>query len=120
MPTSTELLLGRCSIAGVWLFQGFWCKVLGRVPRHAEVLAASPLFSPRGAHIFLVALGWFETLLALVVVSGAYSRPAAVVQIALLVAMNTGGLIWARKIIPDAAGMLFHNFAFAVLIWICA
>jgi uncharacterized membrane protein YphA (DoxX/SURF4 family) len=119
MPTSTELLLGRCSIAGVWLFQGFWCKVLGRVPRHARVIEASPLFGPRGARVFLVALGWFETLLAVSVLSGTYSKPTAIVQIALLLAMNTGGLIWARKIIPDPAGMLFHNFAFAVLIWIC-
>jgi len=120
MPTSTELLLGRCSIAGVWFFQGFWCKVLGRVPRHARVVAASPLFGSRGGHVFLIALGWFETLLALLVLSRAYSHATAIVQIALLLAMNTGGLIWARKIIPDPAGMLFHNFAFAVLIWICA
>ena len=120
MPTSTELLLGRCSIAGVWFFQGFWCKVLGRVPRHARVVAASPLFGSRGGHVFLMALGWFETLLALLVLSRAYSHATAIVQIALLLAMNTGGLIWARKIIPDPAGMLFHNFAFAVLIWICA
>jgi DoxX-like family len=120
MPTSTELLLGRCSIAGIWLFQGFWCKVLGRVPRHARVIEASPLFDARGAHVFLVALGWFETLLAVLVLCGAYSHATAIVQIALLLAMNTGGLIWARKIIPDPAGMLFHNFAFAVLIWICA
>ena len=95
MPTSTELLLGRCSIAGVWFFQGFWCKVLGRVPRHARVVAASPLFGPRGSHVFLVALGWFETLLALLILSGAYSRPAAIGQIALLLAMNIGGLVWA-------------------------
>jgi len=120
MPTSTELLLGRCSIAGVWFFQGFWCKVLGRVPRHARVVAASPLFGSRGGHVFLIALGWFETLLALLVLIRAYSHATAIVQIALLLAMNTGGLIWARKIIPDPAGMLFHNFAFAVLIWICA
>jgi hypothetical protein len=120
MPTSTELLLGRCSIAGVWLFQGFWCKVLGRVPRHAQVIKASPLFGPRGAHVFLVALGWFETLLAVLVLSGAYSKPTAIVQIVLLLAMNTGGIVWARNIMPDPAGMLFHNFAFAVLIWICA
>ena len=47
------------------------------------------------------------------------AHTAAVTQTALLLRMNTGGLVWARSVIPDRAGMVGQNFAFAVLIWIC-
>ena len=34
--------------------------------------------------------------------------------------MNAGGLLWARRIIPDPGGMLVKNFAFLVLAWVAA
>jgi DoxX-like family len=120
MPTHTEILLGRIAIAGVWTFQGLWCKILGRVPRHARVVEATPLFRRRQAHRFLPALGGFEVFLALWVLSAILPREAAIVQTALLIGMNTGGLLWARHIIPDPIGMVFQNFAFVMLIWMCA
>lgn len=113
------LLVGRCAIALVWFYQGMWCKVLGRTPRHAQVVEAAPLFTVASAHIFLVSLGWFETLLGVAVLSGRFPQLTAMTEIGLLVGMNTGGLLWASKIIPDPAGMIVQNFAFAVLIWIC-
>ena len=115
----TALSTGRIAIALVWLYQGFWCKVLGKVPRHARVVEAAPLFTTHSARWFLFALGCFETLLGLWVLRGKYAIAGAALQIALLIGMNAGGVLWARSIIPDSAGMLFHNFAFGVLIWIC-
>jgi len=103
----------------VWVYQGFWCKVMGRMPRHTQVVEAAPFFNPRRARQFLLALGFFETFLGVWVISGLFSPTAAVVQTLLLLGMNAGGLIWARAIIPDPAGMVFQNFAFLVLIWIC-
>jgi hypothetical protein len=47
-------------------------------------------------------------------------RPAALVQTVLLIAMNAGGTIWARRLIPDPGGMIVKNLAFLVLIWIAA
>jgi uncharacterized membrane protein YphA (DoxX/SURF4 family) len=114
-----QLLLARIAISAVWFYQGFWCKVLGRVARHVRVVESAPVFNPRSARRFLLALGWFETFLGVWVLTGAFARSAATVEIALLAAMNTGGLLWARSIIPDPAGMVFQNFALAVLIWIC-
>ncbi len=103
----------------VWFYQGFWCKVLGKVPRHREVVEATPFFPLRHARSFLLTLGVFESLLGVWVLSGLFPRAAALVQIGLLLGMNAGGLIWARAIIPDPPGMVFQNFAFVVLIWIC-
>ena len=77
------------------------------------------MFRGQGARLFLLALGCFETLLSFWVLSGRFSQAAAAIQIALLIGMNAGGLLWARKIIPDPAGMIFHNFVFLVLIWVC-
>jgi hypothetical protein len=68
----------------------------------------------------LLSLGLFEVLLAVWVISGRLALQAALVQTALLLLMNGGGVIWARRIIPDAAGMLFQNLAFAMLAWVAA
>ncbi len=114
----TAIWAGRFAIAGIWLYQGLWCKVLGRVPRHREVMASSPVFGGSSKQ-FAILLGWWEVALACWVLSGSYARAAAITQICLLVVMNTGGLLWARRIIPDPAGMVFHNLALIVLIWMC-
>ena len=119
MTTMTAILLGRLGIAMVWIYQGFWCKVLGKMPRHRQVVEATPFFNGRHARQFLLALGLFETVLGVWVISGLFPRAAALVQTCLLLGMNAGGLIWARAIIPDPIGMVFQNFAFLTLIWIC-
>jgi hypothetical protein len=52
--------------------------------------------------------------------SGALSIPCAAVQTGLLVALNAAGLLWARALIHDPAGMVVKNFAFLVLVWVSA
>ena len=44
----------------------------------------------------------------------------ALVQTALLISLNACGLLWARRIIHDPAGMVVKNFAFLVLVWVSA
>jgi uncharacterized membrane protein YphA (DoxX/SURF4 family) len=108
----------RIAIALVWLYQGLWCKVLGGAPHHEAVIEAVPFIGSTAGHITLIALGLLECGIGLWVLSGRLMRQAALVQTVLLVAMNTGGLIWARHIIPDPAGMVLQNFTFLLLIWI--
>lgn len=108
----------RVAIALVWFYQGLWCKVLGGVPRHGAVIVAVPFIGSAGGHITLIALGLFECAIGLWVLSGRWMRQAAMVQTVLLAAMNACGLIWAARLIPDAAGMVLQNFAFLLLIWI--
>ena len=112
-------MLIRISIALVWLYQGLWCKLLGRAPRHEKVIAAAPFFG-RHARLALVLLGVFECALAAWVLSGWRMAEAALAQTALLLGMNAGGVLWARAIIPDPAGMVFQNFAFVLLAWAAA
>ena len=115
-----EPKLIRASIALVWLYEGLWCKLLGGVPRHAEVIAAVPFLGPAAARAALIILGLAECCIAAWVLSGRRMRQAAFVQTVLLVAMNAGGMIWATRLIPDPGGMIVQNLAFLVLIWIAA
>lgn len=117
MP-SNELI--RLSIALVWLYQGLWCKVLGRAPGHAAVISAVPLIGPGGSRVALIALGLVECAIAVWVLWGKRMHQAAIVQTVLLVAMNAGGLIWAWRLIPDPPGMILQNFAFLMLAWVAA
>jgi hypothetical protein len=65
-------------------------------------------------------LGAVETCLALWVLSGLRPGLCALVQIGLLVSMNSAGILWARRRIHDPAGMLLKNAALLVLAWVGA
>ena len=112
--------LVRLSIALVWLYQGLWCKLLSRVPHHLAVVSAAPFIGPKGGRLVLVSLGLIECGIGIWVLSGRQSRSSAIAQTALLMAMNSGGVIWAWRLIPDPAGMILQNFAFVLLIWTTA
>ena len=111
------LLLGQVAVAAVWLYEGLWCKLLGGVPLQVDVVEAVPFFTGQSAQWLLRAIGVAECGLAIWVLSGWRPLLAAAAQTALLVSMNSGGLLWARQIIPDPAGMIVKNFAFLVLAW---
>jgi hypothetical protein len=116
----SSLLLTRTAIASVWLYQGLWCKIFGRVPHHEAIVGGVPFLSAAQARRVLLALGSLECVLAAWVVSGIYAREAALTQTLLLVSMNAAGLIWARRMIPDPVGMLLQNFVFLLLAWVAA
>jgi hypothetical protein len=115
-----SLLLTRSAVAAVWLYEGLWCKLLKGVPLQFDVVEAVPLFSQGSAAWMLRALGVVECGLGVWVLSGWQPFLAAAAQTGLLVTMNSGGLLWARHIIPDPAGMIVKNFAFLVLAWVVA
>ena len=109
----------RSAVAAVWLYEGFWNKILGRAPREAEVVAAVPRFGARYGQPFLKILGIAEVVLAIWVMSGVFPGICSITQIALLIVLNVNGLLWSRHIIHDPAGMILKNIAFLVLVWAC-
>ena len=113
-------LLARAAIASVWLYQGLWCKLLGRMPHQMEIVGMVPFLNASQAHWALAALGSLECVIGAWVLSGICPRKAALMQTFLLVFMNAGGLFWASRVVPDPAGMLFQNFVFLSLVWIAA
>jgi len=112
--------LVRAAVAAVWLYEGLWCKLLRGQPHEFKVVEAVPYFGPRIGTAFLLTLGVVEVALAGWQMSSASPLLCAAAQTGLLIAMNAGGLLWARHIIPDPAGMIVKNFAFLVLVWVCA
>jgi hypothetical protein len=109
----------RGAVAAVWLYEGLWCKVLGRAQLQAQVVAAVPKIGPAFGPSFLKALGAVEIALAAWVISGIHPGGCAIVETVLLVVLNTGGLLWARRLIHEPAGMVVKNMAFLVLVWAC-
>ena len=114
------LMLLRFSVAAVWLYEGLWCKLLGGVPHQTDVVAAHPLFGKKLATAFLQTLAWVEIGLAVWVMGGWHPVLAALAQTGLLVVMNANGLLFARHIIPDPAGMVVKNFGFLLMAWVVA
>jgi uncharacterized membrane protein YphA (DoxX/SURF4 family) len=113
------LIVIRTSVAAVWLYEGLWCKILGRVQSQVEVVTAVPRLGPRFGVPFLEALGIVEVGLAVWVMAGIAPAMCAMVQTALLVVLNANGLVWARRIIHEPVGMVVKNVAFLVLVWVC-
>lgn len=112
------LVVIRGTVAAVWLYEGLWCKILGRVPSQIEVVTAVPKLGPRFGLVFLKVLGVAEVALAVWVIGGFAPGMGAIAQAGLLIALNANGLLWARHIIHEPAGMIVKNSAFLVLVWI--
>jgi hypothetical protein len=110
----------RVAVAGVWLYEGLWCKLLGRGERQLEVVEAVPRLGPKVGALFLKALGLAEVALGLWALSGVAPWPCALAQTLLLVSLNAAGLLWSRRLIHDPGGMVVKNFAFLVLGWVAA
>jgi uncharacterized membrane protein YphA (DoxX/SURF4 family) len=113
------LVVIRASVAAVWLYEGLWCKILGRMPSQVAVVTAVPRLGPRFGSPFLKALGIVEVTIAVWVMVGIAPALCTIVQTALLVVLNANGLLWARHIIHDPVGMVVKNIAFLVLAWVC-
>jgi uncharacterized membrane protein YphA (DoxX/SURF4 family) len=113
------LVVIRASVAAVWLYEGLWCKIFGRMQSQVAVVTAVPRLGARFGRPFLKTLGLVEVGFAFWVMTGIAPGVCAILQTVLLVALNANGLLWARHIIHDPAGMVVKNLAFLVLVWIC-
>jgi hypothetical protein len=112
--------LVRSAVAAVWLYEGLWCKLLRGQAHEFAVVAAVPRYGPRFGAPFLLCLGVVEVAIAVWALTGAAPVPGALVQTVLLIALNASGLLWARHLIPDPAGMVVRNASFLVLVWVAA
>jgi hypothetical protein len=112
--------LVRVAVAGVWIYEGLWCKILGRATNELRIVEAVPRYGAKFGRPFLATLGWIELMLGAWVLSGWAAGLCALTQTALLVALNANGLLWSRHLIHDPGGMVFKNFAFLVLAWVNA
>jgi uncharacterized membrane protein YphA (DoxX/SURF4 family) len=116
----TPLWLIHLAVAAVWLYEGVWCKLLNRQPRQVRVVEAMPLYGARSATRLLRLVGAVETAIGVWVLTGIAPIVCALAQTVMLVTLNLCGLLWARRLIDDPAGMIVKNFAFLALVWVSA
>ena len=73
-------------IASVWVINGLFCKVLGLVPRHRDIVAR--ILGPDHADAIAVSVGVAEVAMALWIVSNVGPRVNAITQIIIIATMN--------------------------------
>jgi hypothetical protein len=76
----------RIVIAMVWLINGLICKILGVVPRHERIVAG--ILGEDYAFKITKLIGVAEVMMVIWILSGSWKRFCAVVQIAIVAAMN--------------------------------
>ncbi len=105
----------RILIGSVWLINGLFCKVLGWVPRHQEIVAT--ILGDEHSLMITRAIGFGEVGLALWIWSGVRARLSAGLQMLLVGTMNVIEFLRA----PDS--LLWGQFntlfaaAFIALVW---
>lgn len=110
----------RLVLAGVWLYQGVWAKVLDGDPSHREIVGRMPGMTPTSARAATTAIGLLEAGLAAWVLSGRRPRACAAAQIGLMAGFNAGALIFARARLESPERLLARNAGLAALAWLAA
>ncbi len=105
----------RFAIAAVWLFHGFYSKLLGGIPRHEMIVGR--ILGETNAGWGTAAVGLGEIALGLWIVSGRQRIPCAAVQTAGIFAMNSIEIWLARDLLISASGMVALNVIFLALVW---
>jgi hypothetical protein len=120
VSTQRTVRLVRLGVAAVWLAHGLFNKLLGGSPRHLAIVQSVPGLSGTAGSSALGAVGVFEVLVAMWVLSGRRPRLCAAVQTAALLSMNLVELTYARHLLLSPAGLLPVNAAFLALAWTAA
>ncbi len=85
----------RYFIALVWLVNGFWCKILGMVPRHRQIVGR--ILGEENAHTITIWIGVGEVFMAIWILSNYKARLNTWVQITTIATMN----ILEFYLVPD-------------------
>jgi DoxX-like family len=117
-PAHPAAGVARALVAAEWVHEGLYKKVLGGDPRHEAIVGSVPGLSASQATALLKTLGMAETGIALWVLSGKAPRRVAAIETALVVGMNTGGLLFAGDQIEHHGRLVARSAAFLGLVWI--
>ena len=116
-PAQFGRRLPAAAVAGVWLYHGLWCKLLGGCPEQVRIVEKVPGLPRALAKPALLVLGTVEVVFAGWVISARRPRAAAMAQTAAIATMNGGGLAWASEHIPHRKALIAENVAFLLLLW---
>jgi uncharacterized membrane protein YuzA (DUF378 family) len=104
-------------IAGVWLVNGLFCKVLNLVPRHQDIVAKILSLNNYSARIITILIGISEIIMALWILSKFKARLNAIAQIIIIATMNTMEFFLAPDLLLWGKANSLFAFLFIVLIY---
>ena len=113
--SNTFHIAAQFVIGSVWIFHGFYSKILNGIPRHRLIVAK--ILGGANAGLFTTVIGLLEVLLGLWAFTGWQSVGCAVVQTATIVGMNTLEICLANDLLISAVGMVILNLGFLTLVW---
>lgn len=102
-------------IAGVWLANGLFCKVLNFVPRHQEIVAH--ILGNAHARMLTLAIGILEIVMALWILIRYVPKLNAVVQITVVTAMNILEFIFVPNLLLWGRLNMVFALLFVVLVY---
>ncbi len=101
-------------IAAVWLINGLFCKVLGLVPRHQQIVQR--ILGADHSNLFTFLIGLSEIIMAAWILSEYKSRLNAVIQVCVIACMNIIEAIVASDLLLWGRWNGLFAFLFIVII----
>lgn len=105
----------RVSFAVVWFVNGFYCKILGLIPRHEFIVAK--ILGFEYAQQWTLAIGFGEVLMGFWILSGYRAKFNAVVQIVVVLLMNILEVILVPELLLWGSLNLLFAILFVLLIF---
>jgi hypothetical protein len=102
-------------IAGVWIINGLYCKVLNLVPRHQQIVER--ILGIDDARTITILIGIAEIGMATWIMTGFKKRSNALTQIVVIIAMNGLELFLASDLLLWGKANAVFAMLFAMLIY---
>ena len=102
-------------IAAVWLINGLLCKVLNLVPRHQEIVAR--ILDNESSRLLTILIGSSEIVMAIWILSRAWTRINAIIQILVIATMNTIEFLLVPDLLLWGRANVIFAFLFILLIY---
>ena len=111
MTNETKHKIIAFLIAAVWIANGVFCKILGLIPRHEEIVGEILRWDRSSAYFATKAIGLLELLMTIWILSNIKPRINAIAQIIIIATMNILEFI----LVPDLLLWGRFNSVFALL-----
>ncbi|MBT8262597.1 MAG: DoxX-like family protein [Bacteroidia bacterium] len=106
----------RVSFAIVWFVNGFYCKILGLIPRHEFIVAK--ILGFKYAEQLTLGIGFAEVLMGFWILSGNKPKFNAITQIVLVLSMNLLEVILVPELLLWGSLNLLFAVLFVILIFV--
>jgi uncharacterized membrane protein YphA (DoxX/SURF4 family) len=118
MANDKFIFMVRAVLALVWLYNGFWDKVLSGDANSGFAQALGHMFPQQAAITSVHVVGWTETLFAVLILSGFLHRFISWLQLLILLFIGVMGLL--TNSVPNPGGMIVMNLPLIMCVLLVA